>query len=81
MTYEPAKFVVNFAFSPTFCESRANLRIMPVVMNIGEAAGIVAAMSLPSGNVRDIDTQALRAQIREVGGALEALPRKRPVFG
>ena len=48
----------------------ASLRIMPVVMNIGEAAGIAAAMSLPSGEVRNIDVQDLRRRIRESGGTL-----------
>ena len=52
----------------------SSLRIMPVVMNIGEAAGIAAAMSLPAGAVRRVDLQDLRRRIREAGGALEAMP-------
>ena len=50
----------------------ASLRIMPVVMNLGEAAGIAAAMSLPSGEVRNIDVQDLRRRIRDFGGMLGA---------
>jgi hypothetical protein len=49
----------------------SSLRIMPPVMNIGEAAGYAAAMSLPSGNVRGIDVQALRERIRQAGGVIE----------
>jgi hypothetical protein len=51
----------------------SSLRIMPVVINIGEAAGIAASMALPSGAVRSINVQALRKRICESGGALEAL--------
>ena len=43
----------------------ASLRIMPVVMNIGEAAGFAGAMSLPSGDVRNVDTGDLRRRLRE----------------
>ena len=46
----------------------ASLRITPVVMNIGEAAGIAAAMSLPDGNVRGVDVEDLRRRLRECGG-------------
>ncbi len=46
----------------------ASLRIMPVVMNIGEAAGTAAAMSLPSGNVRGIAIEELRRRLRQCGG-------------
>ncbi|MHC4716670.1 MAG: FAD-dependent oxidoreductase [Planctomycetota bacterium] len=51
----------------------ASLRIMPSVMNIGEAAGYAAAMSLPTGDVRSVDVQTLRARIRDNGGAIEPL--------
>lgn len=47
----------------------ASLRIMPVVMNLGEAAGIAAAMALPSGVVRSIDVHELRRRICGFGGA------------
>jgi len=52
-------------------EANSSLRIMPVVMCIGQAAGLAAAMSLPEGDVRGIDVQALRASIRDSGGILE----------
>ncbi len=51
----------------------ASLRIMPVVINIGEAAGYAAAMCLPGGDVRAVDLPTLRRQIAADGGALEAL--------
>jgi len=52
-------------------EAHSSVRIMPVVMCIGQAAGIAAAMSLPGGRVRDIDVQQLRRNIRAAGGVLE----------
>jgi hypothetical protein len=52
--------------------THSSLRIMPVVMNIGEAAGTAAAMSLPAGDVRAIDVQDLRRRIRQSGGVLES---------
>lgn len=54
-------------------EVHSSLRIMPTVMCIGQAAGIAAAMSLPSGKVADIDVQQLRRRIRDAGGALDPL--------
>jgi hypothetical protein len=51
--------------------ANSSLRIMPTVMCIGQAAGIAAAMSLPSARVRDIDVQVLRRKIRTAGGVLE----------
>ncbi len=53
------------------CLVHSSIRIMPPVMNIGEAAGHAAAMSLPSGQVRDIDVETLRRKIRNTGGILE----------
>jgi hypothetical protein len=55
-------------------EAHSSLRIMPTVMCIGQAAGIAAAMALPSGCVRGIDVQELGAKIRQAGGALEPWP-------
>ena len=52
-------------------EAASSLRIMPVVMCIGQAAGQAAAAALPEGDVRRIDVQALRASIRDAGGILE----------
>ena len=50
--------------------THASLRIMPVVMNVGEAAGIAAAMALPAGDVRRVNIQSLRRRICEAGGVL-----------
>ena len=55
-------------------EAHGSLRVMPVVMNIGQAAGYAAAMSLPAGDVRAIDVQRLRQRIRQTGGVLEPVP-------
>ncbi len=52
-------------------EVHSSLRIMPVVMNVGEAAGIAAAMSLPAADVRKIDIRQLQKAIRDGGGILE----------
>jgi len=52
-------------------EAHSSLRIMPTVMCIGQAAGLAAAMSLPGGDVRGIDVQALREGIISAGGVLE----------
>jgi hypothetical protein len=49
----------------------ASVRIMPPVMNIGEAAGFAAALSLPKGDVRKIDVKALQQRIIDNGGLLE----------
>ncbi len=54
----------------------ASVRIMPPVMNIGQAAGYAAAMSLHAGDVRDIDVQALQQKIRDAGGVLEPKPEQ-----
>ncbi|MFB3893120.1 MAG: FAD-dependent oxidoreductase [Phycisphaerae bacterium] len=59
--------------------AHSSLRVMPIVMNIGEAAGYAAAMSLPAGDVRKIDVQKLRAKIRAAGGVLEAKPKEAAV--
>ncbi len=53
------------------CLAHASYRIMPVVMNIGEAAGHAAALALPSGDIRGIDIAALRERIVGAGGVLE----------
>jgi len=46
------------------------------VMCIGQAAGIAAALSLPGGNVREVDVQEFRRKIRTAGGVLEPHPPK-----
>ena len=51
--------------------AHASLRTIPTVMNIGEAAGYAAAMSLAGGDVRSIDVRKLQDRIRLFGGILE----------
>ncbi|MBI5724077.1 MAG: FAD-dependent oxidoreductase [Planctomycetes bacterium] len=60
------------------CDVRmhSSLRVMPPVMNIGEAAGLAAAMSLPASDVRAIDVKGLRDRLRKSGAAIEPLPMK-----
>jgi len=50
--------------------AHSSLRIMPVVMCIGQAAGFASAMSLPLGNVRAVDVSELRKRIVDAGGVL-----------
>ncbi|MCL2639807.1 MAG: FAD-dependent oxidoreductase [Phycisphaerales bacterium] len=52
--------------------AHGSLRIMPSVMNIGEAAGEAAVISLPAGEVRYIDVQELQKKIVAAGGVLVA---------
>jgi len=52
--------------------AQSSLRIMPTSMCTGQAAGIAAAMSLPSGEVRKIDVQGLRRRIVADGGVIDA---------
>ena len=54
----------------------SSLRIMPVVMTIGQAAGIAAAMAATSDDTRAIDTRSidvaeLQKRITTAGGVLE----------
>lgn len=55
----------------TDVKMHSSVRIMPPLMNIGEAAGFAAAMCLPAGDVRKIDIGKLQAKIRANGGILE----------
>lgn len=53
-------------------EAFAALRITPVCMAIGQAAGTAAALASREGDaMRDVDCQALRARLREAGAVLE----------
>jgi len=52
-------------------EAHSSLRIMAPVMCIGQAAGMAAEMSLPDGDVRNINIEPLRQRIRDAGGVLE----------
>ena len=49
-------------------EAQASIRIMPICICIGEAAGTAAALAKKSGvAVADVDTDALRQRLREKG--------------
>ena len=53
-------------------EAQASVRIMPTCSNLGEAAGVAAAMSLSfGGEVRSIDVNALQAALRENGARID----------
>ena len=53
-------------------EACAAVRVTPVLMGISEAAGIAAAMAAQAdGIAANVDTEALRAAIRQAGGFLE----------
>jgi hypothetical protein len=51
---------------------QGSVRVMPVCLAMGEAAGIAAAMAAgqPQPDVHEVDVDALRARIREAGGYL-----------
>ncbi len=51
--------------------AHSSLRIMPVVMTIGQAAGTAAAMAAATGDTRSIDTADLQKRITTAGGVLE----------
>ena len=49
-------------------EAQASIRIMPICICLGEAAGTAAALAKKTGvAVADVDTDALRARLREKG--------------
>ena len=53
-------------------EAHGSLRIMPIVMAIGEAAGTAAGLSVRQGvSPRDLDSEALREQLRRQGTNLK----------
>jgi hypothetical protein len=39
-------------------------------MALGEAAGVAAAMSLPAGDIRAVETSALRQRLTERGAVI-----------
>ena len=50
---------------------QGSTRVMPVCLCMGEAAGLAAALAVASdGDVRAVDTDALRKRLREEGGYL-----------
>ena len=53
-------------------EAQASLRIMPTCATLGEAAGVAAAIAVASGKpVSEIDTDLLRATLREKGAKID----------
>ena len=53
-------------------EAQASLRIMPTCSNLGEAAGLAAALACETGvNVGEIDTKILRERLRVCGALVD----------
>ncbi|MGM0492881.1 MAG: FAD-dependent oxidoreductase [Armatimonadota bacterium] len=53
--------------------AHSSLRVMPIVMAIGEAAGCAAEMALEDGDVRAVDTDALRETLVGRGASIYGL--------
>lgn len=55
---------------------QGSIRVMPVCLAMGEAAGIAAALAATdhAADVHAVDTDVLRARLREEGGYLPELP-------
>lgn len=53
--------------------AHSSLRVMPIVMAIGEAAGAAAATTREVGDVRAVDVPALRARLVERGASIYGL--------
>ncbi len=53
--------------------AHSSLRVMPIVMAIGEAAGCAAQMALADTDVRSVDTDALREGLVERGASIYGL--------
>ncbi|MBR2467310.1 MAG: FAD-dependent oxidoreductase [Clostridia bacterium] len=51
-------------------DAQASLRVMPPCTSVGEAAGIAAAMA-KRGDVKSVDTELLRAKLRERGAVVD----------
>lgn len=61
---------------PISCDHAAHssLRVMPIAMNVGEAAGVAAARALERrGQVRAVEVEALRQRLREQGAVIDAV--------
>ena len=50
--------------------TQGSTRVMPVCLAMGEAAGAAAAMATADGDVHAVDTDALRARLKEAGAYL-----------
>lgn len=53
--------------------AHSSLRVMPIVMAIGEAAGVAAARARGAGDVRAVDVPALRTRLVERGASIYGL--------
>jgi hypothetical protein len=55
---------------------QGSIRVMPVCLAMGEAAGVAAALAAAdtAGDVHLVDTDVLRARLRAEGGYLPELP-------
>jgi hypothetical protein len=52
--------------------AHSSLRVMPIAMNLGEAAGVAAAQALPHrGHTRAVDVAVLRRRLRERGAVVD----------
>jgi len=50
--------------------AHSSLRVMPIAMAIGEAAGVAAALSVQSGDIRAVDVEQLRRRLTERGASI-----------
>lgn len=57
---------------------QGSIRVMPVCLAMGEAAGIAAALAAaaPGANIHEVDTDVLRERLRAEGGYLPRLPNE-----
>ncbi len=59
---------------PISCDHAAHssLRVMPIAMNVGEAAGVAAARALNErGQVRAVEVESLRQRLRDRGAVID----------
>ncbi|MEA3401195.1 MAG: FAD-dependent oxidoreductase [Armatimonadota bacterium] len=57
--------------------AHSSLRVMPIVMAIGEAAGCAAQMALATGDVRAVDADQLRLRLHQRGASIHGLSDER----
>ena len=50
---------------------QGSVRVMPVCLVTGQAAGMASWLALDLGDVRDVDTSILRSKLRENGAYFE----------
>jgi hypothetical protein len=51
-------------------EAHSAYRVQPIVMNIGQAAGVAASMAVAGGDIRAIDVPALQAELKNQGAVI-----------